>query len=255
LTVYGDLDISILREKPPGRLPPETELIKPEHRLSLYKDIANHIKAGRQAFVVCPLIEDSLSLQTKSASSVHAELEKLLPDCRVGLLHGRLGSDEKQKIMQRFIDKKFDILVSTTVIEVGVDVPNATIMCIEAPERFGLAQIHQLRGRIGRGSHQSYCYLLLSDDQPPSRRLKAIAGSNDGFRLAELDLELRGPGAIYGTSQHGELDLRMADLTDTKLLKQAREAAEEIIKNDPNLLQYPQLNDRIQTLQKIVHLN
>lgn len=255
LTVYGDLDISILKEKPPGRKPAVTKLVPPNHRLSLYKDIDQHITEGQQVFVVCPLIDDSAVVQAKSATNVQKELVKLLPHRRVGLLHGKMKAEDKQAIMQEFIDKKLDILVSTTVIEVGVDVPNATIMCIEAPERFGLAQIHQLRGRIGRGGHQGYCYLLLSDDKAPSKRLRAIEQSNDGFRLAELDLELRGPGAIYGTSQHGILDLRMVNLTDTKLIAEARKAATQTIKNDPNLLQYPQLKARVLDLQKIVHLN
>ena len=255
LTVYGDLDISILKEKPPGRKPAITKLISPNHRLSLYKEVDTHIDKGQQVFVVCPLIEESAVVQAKSVTHVQKELAKLLPHRKVGLLHGKMKADDKQSIMQDFIDKKLDILVSTTVIEVGVDVPNATIMCIEAPERFGLAQIHQLRGRIGRGGHQGYCYLLLSDDKAPSKRLRAIEQSNDGFRLAELDLELRGPGAIYGTSQHGILDLRMVNLTDTKLIAEARQAAHATIKSDPKLLQYPQLKARIVDLQKIVHLN
>lgn len=255
LTVYGDLDISILKEKPPGRKPAITKLVPPNHRLSLYKDIDKHISAGQQVFVVCPLIEESAVVDAKSASKVHKELAILLPGRKVGLLHGKMKAEDKQSIMQDFIDKKLDILVSTTVIEVGVDVPNATIMCIEAPERFGLAQIHQLRGRIGRGGHQGYCYLLLSDDKPPSKRLRAIEQSSDGFRLAELDLELRGPGAIYGTYQHGLLDLRMVNLTDTKLIAEARQAANAIIKNDPNLLQYPVMKARVLQLQKLTHLN
>lgn len=255
LTVYGDLDISILKEKPPGRKPAITKLVPPNHRLSLYKDIDKHVAAGRQVFVVCPLIEESAVVQAKSASAVHKELAALLPSRKVGLLHGKMKAEDKQSIMQDFIDKKLDILVSTTVIEVGVDVPNATIMCIEAPERFGLAQIHQLRGRIGRGGHQGYCYLLLSDDKSPSKRLRAIEQSSDGFRLAELDLELRGPGAIYGTYQHGLLDLRMVNLTDTKLIAEARQAANAIIKKDPNLLQYPVMKARVLQLQKLTHLN
>lgn len=255
LTVYGDLDISILKDKPPGRQPVTTKLVPPNHRLSLYKDIDKHLAAGQQAFVVCPLIEESAVVQAKSVGVVQKELTKLLPHRNIGLLHGKLKSEDKQQIMQQFIDKKIDVLVSTTVIEVGVDVPNATIMCIEAPERFGLAQIHQLRGRIGRGEHQGHCYLLLSDDKQPSRRLRAIEQSADGFKLAELDLELRGPGAIYGTYQHGVLDLRMVNLTDTKLIAEARQAANETIKHDPNLLQYPGLKARVLQLQKIVHLN
>lgn len=255
LTVYGDLDISILDEKPPGRKPAITKLVPPNHRLSLYKEIDQQLADGRQAFVVCPLIEESNAITAKSVTRVHKELTELLPKRQVGLLHGKMKADDKEKVMQDFIDRKYDVLVSTTVIEVGVDVPNATIMCIEAPERFGLAQIHQLRGRIGRGGHQGYCYLLLSDDQAPSKRLRAIERSTDGFRLAELDLELRGPGAIYGTTQHGQLDLRMVNLTDTKLIAEARKAAQATIKDDPSLLEYPRLKARVATLQKIVHLN
>jgi ATP-dependent DNA helicase RecG len=255
LTVYGDLDISILKDKPPGRQPAITKLVPPNHRLSRYKEVDEQLAKGHQAFVVCPLIDDSAVVQAKSATQVHKELTKLLPKRKVGLLHGRMKAEDKQSIMQDFIDRKFDLLVSTTVIEVGVDVPNATTMLIEAPERFGLAQIHQLRGRIGRGSEQGYCYLLLSDDKTPSRRLRAIEQSNDGFKLAELDLEIRGPGAIYGQYQHGLLDLRMVNLTDTKLIAEARQAAQNIIKNDPDLLQYPLVKARIASLQKIVHLN
>ena len=255
LTVYGDLDISILKEKPLGRKPVITKLIPPNNRLELYKSMQKDMSDGRQVFVVCPLIEESTVINAKSVTNVYNELKKMLPTRKVGLLHGKMKSDDKQKVMQDFIDKKIDILVSTTVIEVGVDVPNATIMCIEAPERFGLAQIHQLRGRIGRGGHQGYCYLLLSDEKAPSKRLRAISQSSDGFKLAELDLQLRGPGAIYGTYQHGDLDLRMANLTDTVLLKQAREAATEIINEGENLLQYPGLKKRVNELQKIVHLN
>ncbi len=255
LTVYGDLDISILKEKPPGRKQVITKLVPPNNRLELYKKIDKDIAEGCQAFVVCPMIEESSATPGKSVTNIYKELQKLLPSRKVGLLHGKMKSDVKQCMMQDFIDKKIDILVSTTVIEVGVDVPNATVMFIEAPERFGLAQIHQLRGRIGRGGHQGYCYLMLSDEKKPSKRLLAISQSNDGFRLAELDLELRGPGAIYGTYQHGDLDLRMANLSDTVLLKQARAAATEIINQSENLLQYPGLKERIDSLQKIVHLN
>ena len=255
LTVYGDLDISILKEKPPGRVPAVTKLVPPNHRLSLYKEVDKQLAKGGQAFVVCPLIDESAVVQAKSATQVHKELTKLLPGRKIGLLHGKMKAEDKQAIMQGFIDRKLDLLVSTTVIEVGVDVPNANIMLIEAPERFGLAQIHQLRGRIGRGSEQGHCYLLLSDDKTPSRRLRAIENSNDGFKLAELDLELRGPGAIYGQYQHGLLDLRMVNLTDTKLIAEARQAAGNIVKSDPNLLQYPLVKARIASLQKIVHLN
>lgn len=255
LTIYGDLNISILKEKPKNRKPIITKLITPSNREKLYKDIDELITKGQQVFVVCPLIEASDMVPAKSVQQAADELKTALPKRKVSILHGKLKAEDKQKIMQDFIDKKSDILVSTTVIEVGVDVPNATVMLIESPERFGLAQIHQLRGRVGRGSEQGYCYLLLSDDQQPSRRLRAVEQSNDGFRLAELDLELRGPGAIYGSRQHGELDLRLVKLTDTKLIKEARDEAIKYAKDPKNLVQYPRLIERVAQLQKINHLN
>src|SRR5690606_32388210 len=183
------------------------------------------------------------------------EMEQVFAKRKVGILHGKQKSEDKQKIMQQFVNHKLDILVSTTVIEVGVDVPNATIMLIESPERFGLAQIHQLRGRVGRGELQGYCYLLLSEGAAPSKRLQAAVSSSDGFHLAELDLELRGPGAIYGWRQHGDLDLRLVNLTDTELIKQASEAAEQAVKQPQKLLQSKRLTARIKQLQKINHLN
>jgi ATP-dependent DNA helicase RecG len=162
---------------------------------------------------------------------------------------------DKEQVMADFIARKYDILVSTTVIEVGVDVPNATIMMIEGADRFGLAQIHQLRGRVGRGSHQSYCFLVLSDNKAPSQRLRALENTTDGFRLAELDLELRGPGAIYGTLQHGALDLRVAKLTDTKLIASARSAAQEFIDKKERLSKYPHISQRVIALRAITNLN
>lgn len=157
--------------------------------------------------------------------------------------------------MQQFVDKQLDILVSTTVIEVGVDVPNATVMIIEGSERFGLAQLHQLRGRVGRGEHQSYCFLFSDENGPPSRRLRALESSNDGFQLAELDLEIRGPGAIYGTTQHGQLDLRIAKLSDVKLIASARSAAQEFIDRGEQLVKYKHLSKIITNLQSVTNLN
>ena len=157
--------------------------------------------------------------------------------------------------MQNFIDKKYDVLVSTTIIEVGVDVPNASVMVIESPQRFGLAQIHQLRGRVGRGSKTAQCYLMLSDDSPPSKRLQALERFSDGFKLAELDLQIRGPGVIYGTKQHGKLDLRMASLTDSELIKNVQKAVKLFTEKHDTLLQYPVLQQKISKLQHIVHLN
>ena len=173
----------------------------------------------------------------------------------VKLLHNKMKAKEKTKIMQDFIDKKYDILVATTVIEVGVDVPNATVMLIENADRFGLAQLHQLRGRVGRSEHQGYCYPIMSDSKAPSKRLRAFEQTSDGFRLSELDLELRGPGAIYGTMQHGELDLRVAKLTDTKLVSRARAMAAEFIDKHEKLLQYKHLNKRVNALRAVTSLN
>ena len=170
-------------------------------------------------FVVCPLISETGAIEANSAEKIYDQFSKKdFKGYRQGLLHGKMKAEDKNAIMQRFVNHELDILVSTTVIEVGVDVPNATVILIEGAERFGLAQIHQLRGRVGRGGHQGYCYLMMSDSTAPSKRLRALEQSDDGFRLAELDLELRGPGAIYGKAQHGELDLRIAKLSDTRLL-------------------------------------
>lgn len=256
LTLYGELDISILAEKPAGRQPIHTELVSPNSKKQLYQKIDGELDAGRQMFVVCPLIGESEALEASSAEKVYEELRKgPFKHRRVGLLHGKLTTPDKVEVMERFVRHELDILVSTTVIEVGVDVPNATIMLIENPERFGLAQLHQLRGRVGRSEHQAYCYLLLSDSQAPGRRLRALESSNDGFRLAELDLQLRGPGAIYGTMQHGQLDLRIAKLGDAKLIAAARQAAEQLLESGANLVNYKELMTQITRLRAVTNLN
>ena len=256
LTLYGELDISILDEKPPGRQIVATKLVAPGERLRLYASIEAELTAGRQMFVVCPLITDSASLEAKSAEKVYQELRsKHFKHRRVGLLHGKLAAGEKQAIMEKFVTHEFDILVATTVIEVGVDVPNASIMLIESPERFGLAQLHQLRGRVGRSGEQGYCYLMLSDAQAPGRRLRALENSHDGFKLADLDLQLRGPGAIYGISQHGQLDLRIAQLDDLTLTRAARAAAHQFLDKGEDLLQYEQLAVVVNKLRAVTNLN
>lgn len=255
LTLYGELDISILATKPKDRKPIKTKIVRASDRAKLYETITAELNTGRQAFVVSPLIESSEVLTARSTEEVIEDMQKAFKKHTIGLLHGRMKSEDKQKVMQNFIDKKLDILVSTTVIEVGVDVPNASVMIIESPERFGLAQIHQLRGRVGRGQHQAYCYLILSDNNQPSRRLKAIESTTDGFKLAELDLEVRGPGALFGTMQHGALDMQIAKITDTKLVAAARNAAQDYIKTDPDLLQYKELYERVNRLRAVVHLN
>ncbi len=256
LTLYGELDISVLDEMPADRQLIITELISPNSRAALYEKIDKQIESGRQVFVVCPLISDSEVRAGLSVEEVFENLsKKTFKHRHVGLLHGRMKSSEKDAIMRDFVSQKLDILVSTTVIEVGVDVPNASVMLIESPERFGLAQIHQLRGRVGRGIHQSYCYLLLSDNKAPSMRLRALETTSDGFKLAELDLQLRGPGAIYGTVQHGALDLRVAKLTDTKLIAAARAAAQMFIKKNEDIKAYSALNQRVKILRAVTNLN
>jgi len=256
LTLYGEMDISVLAEKPAGRQPIHTKLVPPSERARLYKKIDEELAAGRQMFVVCPVITESETTDASSAEQVYDDLSKhAFKHRRIGLLHGRLKPADKDAVMKRFVARELDILVSTTVIEVGVDVPNATIMMVENPERFGLAQLHQLRGRVGRGQAQSFCYLMLSDSKAPSRRLRALEQSNDGFRLAELDLELRGPGAIYGQSQHGQLDLRIAQLSDTKLIAEARQAAHQLLEKEDGLLQYKQLMQTVNRLRAVTNLN
>jgi ATP-dependent DNA helicase RecG len=256
LTLYGELDISIIDVKPAGRKTIKTKIVSPNSRKQLNEKIEAELAAGRQMFVVCPLITESEALQAKSVEVVYEEMQKgAFKHRRIGLLHGKMKPEDKDAVMQQFASGKIDILVSTTVIEVGVNVPNATVMLIENAERFGLAQIHQLRGRVGRSEHQGYCYLMLGDSSEPSRRLRALESSSDGFALAELDLEIRGPGAIYGTMQHGQLDLRIAKLTDTKLIAAARRAAQEFIDRQEDLLQYKELHGRVQKLRAVTNLN
>ncbi len=256
LTLYGELDISILDEKPAGRQTIKTEISSPNSRKQLYAKIDEELEAGRQLYVVCPLVAESASLEAEAAEKTYETLRKgAFKHRRVGLLHGQMKSDAKQHVMQQFVAHELDVLVATTVIEVGVDVPNASIMLIENADRFGLSQLHQLRGRIGRGEHQSTCYLMMSDSSAPTRRLRAMERITDGFRLAELDLELRGPGAIYGTMQHGALDLRVAKLTDTKLIATARSSAQKFIDSKENLLQYKQLSTHVSRLRAVTNLN
>lgn len=257
LTLYGELDISVIASKPSNRLPIVTELVSPNSVAALYKKVDAQISAGRQVFVVCPLVAESVTLKgVKSAEKTFTELSKgPFKHRSVGLLHGKMKGEEKAKIMQDFIEKKYDVLVSTTVIEVGVDVPNATVMVIQNADRFGLAQLHQLRGRVGRSSHQGYCYPVLTDSKAPTKRLRAFAQTSDGFRLSEMDLELRGPGAIYGTLQHGQLDLRIAKLSDTKLVSLARNSAKQFIDKHESLVQYKYLAARVSKLRAITTLN
>jgi len=237
LTLYGDLDVSVLDEMPPGRIPIETKWVKPYQRELAYDFVRQQVQKGRQAFVICPLVEESEALQTRAATKEYEWLsEEVFLDLRLGLLHGRLNSAEKDEEMDKFRRRETDILVSTAVVEVGIDIPNATVMMIEGAERFGLSQLHQFRGRVGRGREKSYCLLLAENpSEEAQERLNLMTKTRDGFELAEADLRLRGPGEFFGTRQSGMPDLRMARLSDTKLLTMAREEAEEAMESDPYL--------------------
>lgn len=322
LTVYGELEVSLLQEKPAGRKPIITKIVSPTSRAGLLAGVDKEIERGRQAYVVCPVIEgqeargkreevrthatsasggsrrgnsqttfsvrqknslgvdrepgpeESESTNKKSEtfwetnvvadnlelSSVTAEYERLqktaLTHRRIGLLHGKMAADEKDAVMRRFASGEIDVLVSTTVVEVGVDVPNATVMIIEGAERFGLAQLHQLRGRVGRSEQQSYCYLVPTESkQTTSVRLRELEHSNDGFYLAEKDLELRGPGEIYGRAQHGELNLQVASITDTRTVMRVKRAIAWAKENAIDLLQYEGMRERVERYRRLTTLN
>ena len=256
LTLYGDQDLSIIGEKPAGRKEIITRLIPETKRDDAYLWIKAQIDSGRQAFIVCPLVEDSDSIDKKSVVSEHIRLkEEVFPDLKIALLHGKMKQKEKDQLMLDFKDKKYDILVSTTVIEVGIDVPNSSIIVIEDADRFGLAQLHQLRGRVGRSSHQSYCFLFMSSNSHSSKeRMKAMVNFSDGFKLSEIDLDLRGPGEVYGTRQSGIPDLKMASLTDSKLINVVSKAAQMIMEYDPELEKSEYLNFEVLKGQKEVDL-
>jgi ATP-dependent DNA helicase RecG len=237
LTVYGDLDLSVLDEMPPGRQPIKTYILHANERERGYAFIRNQVQQGRQAFIIFPLVEESEKIDARAAVEEHARLQtEVFREFKLGLLHGRLRPDEKDAVMERFRAGEYHILVSTSVVEVGVDVPNASVMMIEGANRFGLAQLHQFRGRVGRGPHASYC--LLASDAPNPRadeRLVAMEQSQDGFYLAEKDMELRGPGDFLGTRQSGFASLAMAHLSDVKTIEKARREARRIFDTDPHL--------------------
>ena len=256
LTVYGELDISILNEKPANRKPIITKIWSPNSRAQLYGHIDEEITKGRQAYVICNLIDNNPDNDLKSVQAEYKKLQTgVFKHRKIGLLHGKLAPAEKEAVMASFSRGELDILVSTTVVEVGVDVPNATVMLIEDGDRFGLAQLHQLRGRVGRSEHQSYCYIVPSDSKKPSQRLKEIEKSNDGFYLAEVDLKLRGPGEIYGRAQHGALNLQVATLADTKLIARAQKAAKRFAASGESLLHYTQLARQVEVYQRLTTLN
>lgn len=256
LTVYGELDISILDEKPANRKDIKTKIWSPNSRPQLYDLMDKELKKGRQAYVICNLIDNNPDNELKSVEAEYKRLNTgVFKHRSIGLLHGRLSPADKDDVMQRFSKGELEILVSTTVVEVGVDVPNATVMLIEDGDRFGLAQLHQLRGRVGRSEHQSYCYIMPSDSKKPSQRLKEIEKSNDGFYLAEVDLTLRGPGEIYGRAQHGALNLQVATLGDTQLIARAQKAAQQFVRSAQNLVQYKELDRQVEHYRRLTTLN
>ena len=238
LTLYGDLDISTIDELPPGRQEILTRIVPEDKRRAAYGFVRQQVAAGRQAFVICPLVEESDKLDVRAATDEHKRLsEEVFPDLRVGLMHGRLSSRDKDKVMRQFRDAELDVLVATAVVEVGIDVPNATVMLIDGADRFGLSQLHQFRGRVGRGEHKSYCLLMSESESERAReRLSALESTRDGFKLAEIDLQMRREGDIFGTSQSGDQTvLRIANIFDQDLLALARQEASRIIEADPEL--------------------
>lgn len=256
LTLYGELEVSVLDELPKGRKAIQTKIWSPASAPKLYAAIDQELAGGRQAYVICPLIDDNPDNDKKSVEAEYAKLSKsIFGHRRVGLLHGKLKPEEKDAVMARFAAGELDILVSTTVVEVGVNVPNATVMLIENADHFGLSQLHQLRGRVGRGRHQSYCHLMMSGHDKPSRRLREIEKSQDGFYLAEVDLRLRGPGEIYGRAQHGALNLQIASLSDTKLIARAQQEAANFVQSGADLLQYVHLARAVAKYQRLTTLN
>ncbi|MGA2111305.1 MAG: ATP-dependent DNA helicase RecG [Anaerolineales bacterium] len=237
LTIYGDLDLSLLDEKPPGRQPVTTRVMLSGERDRAYGFIARQLEKGRQAFVICPLVEESESVEATAAVEEHERLRKqVFPRWRLGLLHGKMKAEEKETVMEEFRQHELDVLVSTSVVELGVDIPNATVIMVEGADRFGLAQLHQFRGRVGRGADPAYCLLVAeTEDAADNERLKAMEETSDGFALAEHDLDQRGPGEFLGTRQSGFADLRMAKLTDLHLVELARSAAQQVFREDPEL--------------------
>ena len=258
LTLYGDVDLSEIREMPPGRLPVETRVVQPYEREEEYEFVRGELRAGRQAFVICPLVEGSEKLEAASAIEEHERLRRdvFRPPFVVELLHGRMPSREKEERMARFASGEAQVLVSTSVVEVGVDVQNATVMLIEDAERFGLAQLHQFRGRVGRGEHRSTCLLFQgSVDDEGHHRLEAVAATSSGFDIAELDLRLRGAGDVAGLRQHGLPEMRAADLLDEALLRRATAAAERWLDEDPELNRHPVLAEAMNGYRAVFDLD
>jgi ATP-dependent DNA helicase RecG len=267
--MYGDLDISLLDELPPGRAKITTSIVKPDGRESAYEAVRKEVQKGRQAYVICPRIEEPdptkiNALQAKSAKAEAKRLKKeVFPEFEIGLLHGAMparggsasgGKANKERVMKDFADGKIDILVATSVVEVGINVPNATVILIEGAERFGLSQLHQLRGRVQRSSHPPHCFLLPeTTGKLSTKRLKAMETSDDGFKLAEADLETRGAGDLYGRRQWGVSDIGMEALKNIKLIRAAREEAVALVKKDPSLTKHPALAARVAPVGEELH--
>lgn len=255
LSIFGDLDISVLNEMPVGRKEIITRIVTPSARNEMFDFVRSEISNGRQAFIIFPLVEESKALsEIKAATSEHKRLsEEIFPDLKLGLLHGRLKSKEKEEVMEDFKNKKYDILVATSVVEVGIDIANASIIIIEDADRFGLSQLHQFRGRVGRAQHQSYC-LLFAKNSSSNKRLAAMEKYSSGFDIAEKDLEIRGPGQYFGTIQSGLPDIAMQNIANIKLIEVSRNEAQKILENDPDLKNNPPIRERIESFQKNVHL-
>jgi ATP-dependent DNA helicase RecG len=254
LVFYGDLSVSSIRQMPKDRKPIQTSLVQNQHRTDAYAFIQKQLDEGDQAYVVCPLIEESDSLGVTSVTQEEERLKQAFPKNKIAILHGKMKGSEKEKVMQDFKDKKIDLLIATTVIEVGVDVPNATVMVIEGAERFGLSQLHQIRGRVGRGEKQSFCMLFPTDGSPMvSNRLQSFIACPDGFAISELDLQIRGGGEVLGTKQSGQLDFNFVDLQDTEFIEYVHDVAEKFLK-DNKLEDFPLLLSHIEHLNRGVHL-
>jgi ATP-dependent DNA helicase RecG len=251
ITIYGDQDLSVIDEMPKGRLEIITRHVSEKKRTDAYRWVEDQVLKGRQVFVICPLIEESETLELKAVYTEYDYLKThIFPSLNLELLHGKMKQAEKDEIMEKFKNNETNILVSTSVIEVGIDIPNASIMIIEGAERFGLSQLHQFRGRVGRGSHQSYCFLFTNSlSEEGMKRMKAMESNSSGFKLSEIDLELRGPGEVYGVKQSGIPDLKMASLTDYKMIEIARNEASRIINEDPLLERHPMLQNKLAKTQ------